>query len=100
MRSDPKAHNLRTLLEGKTSKAGLSTASSGHAGQTALRPRAIGELLASLLVRPSGDSTPDPLARLDALVVIAEDLSQHVLFLQLDDGFLPARPSKRLKRGN
>ena len=31
--------------------------------------------------------------------MIAEDLGRHVLF-RLDDGLLPARPGKRLKRGN
>jgi hypothetical protein len=35
--------------------------------------------------------------RIDGLVVIA-DLSQHVLFFRLDDGFLPPRPGKRLER--
>ena len=39
-------------------------------------------------------------AGLGGLVVIAEDLGRHVLFFRLDDGFLPARPGKRLKRGN
>jgi hypothetical protein len=36
----------------------------------------------------------------DGLVVIAEDLSQQLFFVRLDDGFRPARPGKLLKRGN
>jgi hypothetical protein len=32
------------------------------------------------------------------LVVIAEDLGQHVLFVRLDDGFLPAWSGKCLRR--
>jgi len=36
----------------------------------------------------------------DGLVVIAENLSQQLFFVRLDDGFRPARPGKLLKRGN
>jgi hypothetical protein len=52
------------------------------------------------LVGASSHAGLDRSAPLDGLVVIAEDLSQQVLFVRLDDRFLPARPGKRLKRGN
>jgi hypothetical protein len=46
----------------------------------------------SRFVRSRGDSARDRSARRDSLVVIAEDLGQHVLFVRLDDGFLPTWP--------
>jgi hypothetical protein len=53
-----------------------------------------------VLVYRSAAAKVRPLSRLEGLVVFAEDLSQHVLFFRLDDGFLPARPGERLKRVN